>query len=67
MTLSRSSTDIKMKVLLTLFVLFFSSSVVAECISGDCTNGYGVYEWDNGDKYVGESKNNKSHGLGIVN
>ena len=54
-----------MKILLTLFVLFFSSSVVAdECISGDCINGYGIYVWDSGDKYVGENKNNAMNGLG---
>tara|TARA_B100001059_G_scaffold159927_1_gene159518 strand:+ start:416 stop:538 length:123 start_codon:yes stop_codon:yes gene_type:complete len=39
-----------MKTLLTFFVLLFSSSVVAGCISGNCVNGYGIYEWDNGNK-----------------
>jgi len=42
--------------------------VAEECISGDCINGYGTYifgpgEWE-GDKYIGENKNNLSHGLG---
>jgi len=45
-----------MKILLTLFVLFFSSSLFAGCINGDCIGGFGVYEWDNGSKYVGKYK-----------
>ena len=42
----------------------------AECIKGDCINGYGTYiwvsgnSWLNGNKYVGEYKNGKPHGLG---
>ena len=28
----------------------------AECIEGDCSNGYGTYTWENGSKYVGEWK-----------
>ena len=48
-----------------VFVLTFSFSAFAdECVSGDCVNGYGTYVWDNGDKYVGESKDNLSHGHG---
>jgi len=39
-----------MKTLLTLFVLLFSSSVLANCISGDCHSGYGTYEFYSGDK-----------------
>ena len=55
-----------MKFLLTFFFLFLSTSVFAnECISGDCANGYGTYVWDNGDKYIGEAKDNLLHGLGI--
>jgi len=45
-------------------MLFFSFNVFAGCISGDCVSGYGVYEWDNGDKYAGESKGNLLHGQG---
>ena len=56
-----------MKIFLTLFVLLFSSSVVAAgCTSGDCTNGYGTYVWDDGNKYVGEFKNNSRHGQGTL-
>ena len=54
-----------MKTFLTLFVLFFSSSVFAGgCISGDCTKGFGTYTYASGDKYVGEYKDGKYHGQG---
>jgi len=35
-----------------------------QCISGDCENGYGVYTWPNGNKYVGEFKDAKINGQG---
>ena len=54
-----------MKFLLTFFFLFLSTAVFAnECISGDCANGYGTYVWENGDKYIGEAKDNILHGQG---
>ncbi len=34
------------------------------CISGDCANGYGVYHWKNGERYIGYWKNNKREGKG---
>ena len=37
---------------------------VAECIEGDCINGYGTYTWADGDEYVGEHKDGKGHGQG---
>ena len=46
-------------------LLSFSSSVFAECVSGDCQNGYGTYAWDTGQKYVGEFKDGVRHGEGI--
>ena len=36
----------------------------AECIEGDCNNGYGTYTYTDGGKYVGEWKNQKHHGQG---
>jgi hypothetical protein len=35
-----------------------------QCISGDCNNGHGTYTYTNGDKYVGEYKNDKRNGQG---
>jgi len=34
------------------------------CIKGDCHNGQGTMTWANGDKYVGEFKNNLPNGQG---
>ena len=53
-----------MKSLLTLFVLLFSSSVFAGCISGDCVNGYGTFTFASGNKYVGEFKYGDYNGQG---
>ena len=56
-----------MKFLLTFFFLFLSTSVFADsCVSGDCVNGYGTYVWDDGTKYVGESKDNLLNGQGTM-
>lgn len=35
------------------------------CIAGNCDNGYGMYVFDNGDKYVGEWNNGKREGQGV--
>ena len=34
------------------------------CISADCENGYGTYTYVDGDKYVGELKDNLYDGIG---
>lgn len=36
----------------------------AGCISGNCTNGYGTYVWESGNRYTGEWENNVIHGHG---
>ncbi|MCH2043673.1 MAG: caspase family protein [Saprospiraceae bacterium] len=36
----------------------------AQCTTGDCSNGKGRYVYKNGDKYIGEFKDNKRHGRG---
>jgi hypothetical protein len=41
----------------------------SSCITGDCENGWGIYEWktgsNNGDKYIGEWKNGNREGDGV--
>ncbi|MDF1548762.1 MAG: caspase family protein, partial [Bacteroidales bacterium] len=34
------------------------------CISGNCDNGFGVYRWSDGEKYVGTFKNKLRYGKG---
>ena len=56
-----------MKLLIILFVLSYSSLVVAnECIKGNCINGYGIYEFSDGTVYIGQSKDNLANGKGTV-
>jgi len=55
-----------MKKLLGILVLglLWCNTGFAECIKGDCNNGYGTYTYANGSKYVGEWKDGKFHGQG---
>jgi len=36
--------------------LLWCNTGFAECIKGDCNNGYGTYTWSDGSKHVGELK-----------
>ena len=42
----------------------FCNVEFAQCIEGDCKNGYGTFTFSDWRKYVGESKDNKKHGQG---
>ena len=37
----------------------------AQCLVGDCKDGYGKLVYKNGDTYIGQFKDGKSHGQGI--
>ncbi len=37
---------------------------IGQCISGNCENGKGTYNWPEGDKYIGEWKKSQFHGQG---
>ena len=50
--------------LIILVALLWCNVGFAECIKGDCNNGYGTHTWANGDKYIGEFKDNKANGQG---
>ncbi len=51
-----------------LFVLLFIFSIVeanaAGCISGNCINGRGTYQWSGGEQYSGDWQNQQKHGYG---
>jgi len=52
---------------LLLLVLLSTFSVTAQtgkCTSGDCENGYGTYDWNNGKTYTGNWQNGKPNGMG---
>lgn len=52
---------------LTLIILLttFSVSILnAQCVSGDCKNGKGIYIYPSGAKYIGDFKNGEIHGIG---
>ncbi|MCB1178130.1 MAG: hypothetical protein KDK36_11165 [Leptospiraceae bacterium] len=54
------------KYIIIFSVLLFlkTGSIFSECISGDCTNGYGSAIFPKGDIYTGEWKNNQAEGKG---
>ena len=55
-----------MKKVILIFT-FFPLFVFGQCISGNCDNGFGVWEFSNGDVYKGEFKNLKMEGIGVYN
>jgi len=56
----------KTRILLGLIMILFSvNRNHAQCISGDCQNGVGTFEWDSGDEYTGEFIGGVRTGLGV--
>lgn len=49
---------------LFVFILFAPTILLAECISANCTNGYGIYVHPDGSRYDGEFRNGIYHGRG---
>ena len=51
-----------------LFLLLHSSWLQAQkgvCITGDCQNGYGHFEWTSGEEYVGNFEAGRMNGYGV--
>ena len=57
-----------MKKLLVIVILglLCLGNAYAECKVGNCKNGTGTMIWPNGDQYVGEWKDSKTHGVGTL-
>lgn len=60
-----------MKKIHTLFIIFMLLSTItishARCISGDCINGMGTYQWTSGAIYTGQFQNGNRNGYGQYN
>jgi len=52
--------------ILSFLIVFLFSAMDAQsqCVSGDCENGFGTWEWPNGTIYKGEFKNKARNGYG---
>ena len=51
--------------ILTIIVLCSFNFSSAQCLSGNCKNGWGTYLWDSGDKYTGEWIDGERTGIGV--
>ena len=50
---------------LLLILLCLPMIGFGQCVSGDCDNGYGIYTYSDGGKYIGEWRNGNWDGQGI--
>jgi len=51
---------------LFLFILLTVLVSNAQCVSGDCRNGYGIYKYKNGEVYKGQFRNGVRDGYGTL-
>lgn len=56
-----------MRLLILFFVLVLVNvvTVQAQCVSGDCRNGRGIFVYPSGAKYIGDFKDGEIHGIGV--
>lgn len=54
----------KMKIILTALAIISSLPAFAQCVSGNCEDGYGTVNLENGDRYVGFFDGGYFHGFG---
>jgi len=52
--------------LVTMVLGILPQLALAGCVKGDCFQGYGVFEYANGSKYIGDFQGGKPHGKGIL-
>lgn len=55
-----------MKWLLGFVCLFGFTNLFSQCIEGKCWDGKGTYVYPSGAKYIGQFKNGKIHGKGVL-
>ena len=56
----------KLLIVALFAVLAAPVSTLADCVKGNCFNGYGTYIYPNQDKYIGNFTDGKPHGRGII-
>ena len=52
------------RAILAVYLIIFSLCSYSQCLSGDCTNGFGKYKYKNEDLYEGYFKNSYANGKG---
>ncbi len=60
-------TKITTSLIVLISFLMISATAYAQqgaCVSGDCYNGVGTYQWQNGERYKGSFRNGQMHGNG---
>jgi hypothetical protein len=55
-----------MKKIIILILILTSYKAKSQCLSGDCNDGYGKYQYDNGGVYQGNFKNGLENGSGTL-
>ncbi|MBL7815487.1 MAG: caspase family protein [Saprospiraceae bacterium] len=57
-----------MKTLLSVMVAYVvtCTTLTAQCMDGDCQNGRGTYQFENGNKYQGDFRKGLMHGKGAI-
>ena len=55
-----------MRNLLFIITVLLTYSINAQCVSGNCNNGFGVKKYENGTMYIGEWWNDVPSGQGTV-
>jgi uncharacterized protein (TIGR02145 family) len=53
-------------ILVGFLLIIHNQFSYSQCIEGDCNNGFGRYNYPNGDKYDGEFKDGKCQGQGKI-
>ena len=57
---------IKQMLVVGVLSLFVSHQIVAQCVKGNCQNGYGTFKYRSGATYQGNFRNGQIHGQGIL-